>query len=174
MGTTFGGSRLVKPGDYTGVSLASAASTAIAVGDLIYWDSTNKVLKPMDQFVATGTAATDRGTLGAAFAGVAGQGKLAADTSTGYPGQFGESIVAIQDSVYEADCDAAQFEPGDQVAVVIAAGTGAGKVENQKVVKTTTAGESIGYVLGRYSSNTTRVLVRLVGKWSPYRYADNN
>ena len=86
----------------------------------------------------------------------------------------GEAILTAQDAIYEADCASATFEIGDQVAVVIAAGTGTGKVENQKVVKTTTAGESIGYVVQRYASATTKVKIRLVGKWSPFRYADNN
>lgn len=174
MGTIFAGNKLVSPANDTNMRLQAAESVAISVGDLLWWDSSAKRLKPMDQFSATGVAATDRATLGAAFAGVALQGKLAADTSTGYPARGGECITAAQDGLYEADCDSATFEPGDQVSVVVNAGTGTGKVENLKVAKTTTSGESIGYVVERYASATTKVLIRFVGKFSPYRYADNN
>jgi hypothetical protein len=174
MGTVFAGNKLVSPKDDTSMRLAAIESVAISVGDMLWWDSTAKRLKPMDQFSATGTAATDRATLGAAFAGIALQGKLAADPSTGYPARGGECITAAQDGLYEADCDAATFEPDDQVSVVIAAGTGLGKVENLKVAKTVVAGESIGYVVDRYATNTTKVLIRFVGKFSPFRFADKN
>lgn len=174
MGSIFGGARFVNPSNVTEVNLPAVASVALSVGDLVYWDSVNTVLKPMDQFSATGTAATDRATLAGAFAGVALQGKLAADTTTGYPSVSGEGVVAAQDAIYEADCASGTFEIGDHVSVVVNAGTGTGKVENQKVAKTTTAGESIGYVVQRYPSATTKVKIRLVGKWSPFRYADNN
>jgi len=48
MGTVFGGFRLYKPASDTVMDLPSAASTAISVGDLLFWDTTNKVLKPFD------------------------------------------------------------------------------------------------------------------------------
>lgn len=171
MGTINGGFRFVKPQNDTDVNAPAVASVAISKGDLCYWDSTNKVLKPMDQFSATGTAATDRATLGAAFAGVFSLGKLASDTTTGYPAFNSEDLIAVQDCIYEADCASATFEPGDKVSVVVNSGTGAGKIENQKVAKTTTTGEGIGYVIQRYASATTKVRIRVVGLWSPVLFA---
>jgi len=47
MSTTFGGGRLYKPASDTVMSLASAASTAITPGDLLFWDTSAKVLKPV-------------------------------------------------------------------------------------------------------------------------------
>lgn len=174
MGTTFGGSKLYKPASDTVMSLSGAASVAISVGDLLYWDSSAKALKPMDQYSASGTVNTDQAAIKDIFAGVALQGKLASDSSTGYPGFSGEVITFTPDALYEADCASGTFEPGDLVAVSIAAGTGAGKVANQTVVKTTDAGEAIGYVVERYASATTKVRVRLIGRWSPFNFPDYN
>jgi hypothetical protein len=170
MGTINGGFRFVKPNNDTDVNAPAVASVAISKGDLCYWDSTNKVLKPMDQFSATGTAATDRATLAAAFAGAFGLGKLAADSSTGYPAFNADDLLAVQDCIYEADCASGTFEPGDKVSVVVNSGTGTGKIENQKVAKTTTSSEAIGYVIQRYASATTKVRIRLVGLWSPVMF----
>lgn len=170
MGTVYAGDRFYRAGDdRENVTLPGVASVAISDGDLLYWDSSAKVLKPMDQFSATGTAANDRATLGAAFAGVCLTGKLAADASAGYPGAVNEGIKCAGDAFYEADCASATFEPGDKVSVVVNAGTGAGKVENLKVAKTTTNGEWIGYVVERYASATTKVRVRLIGQFSSKR-----
>ena len=132
------------------------------------------MLKPFDQYVATGTVNTDQAAIRAVFAGVALQGKLAADTSGGYPAFNGEGITFAPDALYEADCAAATFEPGDLVAASVTAAAGAGNVASQSLVKTTDAGEALGYVVERYASNTTKVRVRLIGRWSPYNFADYN
>jgi hypothetical protein len=174
MGTVFGGGKLYKPASDTVMNLSSAASVAISVGDLLYWDTSAKTLKPFDQYVATGTVNTDQAAIKAVFAGVALQGKLAADTSAGYPAFGGEGITFTPDALYEADCASGTFEPGDLVAASVAAASGAGNVDNQKVVKTTDAGEAIGYVVDRYASATTKVRVRLIGRWSPFNFPDYN
>ena len=174
MGTVFGGFRLYKPASDTVMDLPSAASTAISVGDLLFWDTTNKVLKPFDQYVATNNVSVDQAAIRAVFAGVALQGKLAADASAGYPAFNGEAITFAPDALYEATCAAATFEPGDLVAASVAAASGAGNVANQTLVKTTDANEALGYVVERYASNTTSVRVRLIGRWSPYNFADYN
>lgn len=174
MGTVFGGFRLYKPASDTVMNLPSKESVAISVGDLLYWDSSDKRLKPFDQYPATGTVNTDQAAIRAVFAGVALQGKLAADTSTGYPAFNGDDITFASDALYEASCAATTFEPGDLVAASVTAAAGAGNVANQTLVKTTDAGEAIGYVVERYASNTTTVRVRLIGRWSPFNYADYN
>ena len=174
MSTTFGGAKLYKPAGDTVMNLPSAASTAISVGDLLFWDSTNKVLKPFDQYVATGVVNTDQAAIRAVFAGVALQGKLAADTTAGYPAFSGEGITFAPDALYEADCASGTFEPGDLVAASVAASAGVGNVAAQTLVKTTDSGEALGYVVERYASATTKVRVRLIGRWSPYNFADYN
>ena len=174
MSTTFGGGRLYKPASDTVMSLASAASTAITPGDLLFWDTSAKVLKPFDAYVATGTVNTDQAAIRAVFAGVALQGKLAADASAGYPAFNGEGITFTPDALYEATCPSTAFEPGDLVAASVAAVAGAGNVAAQTVVKTTDASEALGYVVERYASATTSVRVRLIGRWSPYNFADYN
>lgn len=174
MGTVFGGSRLYKPASDTVMNLPSKESVAISVGDLLYWDTSDRRLKPFDQYPATGTVNTDQAAIRAVFAGVALQGKLAADTSTGYPAFNGDDITFTPDALYEATCAAATFEPGDLVAASVTAAAGAGNVANQTLVKTTDAGEALGYVVERYASNTTSVRVRLIGRWSPFNFADYN
>jgi len=174
MSTTFGGARLYKPANDTVMNLASAASTAITPGDLLYWDTSAKVLKPFDVYPASGTINTDQVAIRAVFAGVALQGKLAADASAGYPAFNGEGITFTPDALYEATCASTAFEPGDLVAASVAAVAGAGNVAAQSVVKTTDASEAIGYVVERYASATTSVRVRLIGRWSPYNFADYN
>jgi hypothetical protein len=57
---------------------------------------------------------------------------------------------------------------------LVVATAGAGNVSAQSVVKTTDSGEALGYVVERYASNTTSVRVRLIGRWSPYNFADYN
>jgi hypothetical protein len=156
------------------MDLASAASTAISVGDLLYWDTSAKVLKPFDVYPAIGTVNIDQAAIRAVFAGVALQGKLAADPSAGYPAFNGETITFAPDALYEATCAATTFEPGDLVAASVVAASGAGNVAAQTLVKTTEAGEALGYVVERYASNTTSVRVRLIGRWSPYNFADYN
>lgn len=174
MSTTFGGSKLYKPATDTNMNLPSAASTAITPGDLLYWDTAAKVLKPFDVYPATGVVNTDQAAIRAVFAGVALQGKLAADASPGYPAFSGEGITFTPDALYEATCPSTAFEPGDLVAASVAAVAGAGNVAAQTVVKTTDASEAIGYVVDRYASATTLVRVRLIGRWSPYNFADYN
>jgi hypothetical protein len=48
------------------------------------------------------------------------------------------------------------------------------KASSQKVAKTIDGGVALGYVVERYASNTTKVRVRLIGRWSPYNWADFN
>ncbi len=175
MSATFGGFRLFKPVDTNStMQLPSVASTAISVGDLLYWDTSAKTLKPMDVYVGSGTAATDRTALSPLFAGVALQGKLAADTTAGYPGFSGEVISCATDALYEAACVSATFEPGALVAVVSSGAAAAGAISPQTLVATTTAEQAIGYVVERYAAATTTVRVRLIGRWSPFKYTDVN
>src|SRR5574343_1519263 len=177
MGTTFGGTRLYRPTDAIArMVLTSAASVAISVGDLLYWDSaaSPKVLKPMDQYVATATANTDQSDIRSKFAGIALSGKLATDTSAGYPGFNAEGLQFAAHGFYEADCASGTWEPGDLVGASWNSGTGAGKIDNQKVVKTTDANEALGYCVHQYLSNTTTERCFLIGRYSPYNFTDYN
>lgn len=177
MGTTFGGSRLYRPTDANAVmQLPSAASVAISVGDLLYWDSaaSPKVLKPMDQYVATANDDTDQSDIRSKFAGIALTGKLSTDTSAGYPGFNAEVIQFAAHGFYEATCSSGTWEVGDLVAASWNSGTGAGKIDNQTVSKTTEAGEALGYCVQQYLSNTTTVRCFLIGRFSPFNFADYN
>lgn len=177
MGTTFGGARLYRPTDVNAVhQLPSAASVAISVGDLLWWDSaaSPKVLKPMDRYTATSTANTDQADIRSKFAGIALTAKLSTDTSAGYPGFNAECIQFAAHGFYEADCASGTWEVGDLVSASWNSGTGVDKIDNQKVTKTTDANEALGYCVNQYLSNTTTVRCFLIGRFSPFNFADYN
>jgi hypothetical protein len=177
MGTTFGGHRLYRPTDPNArLALPSAASTAIAVGDLLWWDSgaSPKVLKPMDRYTATANDDTDQADIRSKFAGVALTGKLSTDTSAGYPGFNAEVIQFAAHCYYEATCASGTWELGDLVAASWNSGTGVDKIDNQTVAKTTEANEALGYCVQQYLSNTTTVRCFLIGRFSPFNFADYN
>jgi hypothetical protein len=168
MSSTFSGSRFVLPPDLNTAAFPVASGVVISIGDFLYWDSANSVVKPLSAKTGSGSAVVDQADVSATFAGVAQQARIAAQTTSGYPAYPANGISVNQNCIYEADCDAATFEPGDLVGVVSAAATAAGDIQDQKVVKVTKANLAIGYVVARYPSSTTTVRVRLLGKVSEF------
>lgn len=162
MGSTFGGSRFVLPGPVTTTVLNVPASTTISIGDMLYWNGTAAV--PLSAATGSGTALIDQATIAASFVGVSQQGRIAAQTSTGYPDYPLNGIVIGTDVIYEASCTSATFECGDLVGVVSAAAGAVGDISDQSVVAVSQPNLAIGYVIQKYSSATTTVRVRLLGK----------
>lgn len=162
MGTTFGGYRFVVPSPLTTAVLPVPASTTISVGDLLYWNGS--AAAPLSAYTGSGNAVVDQATIAAAFCGAAQQGRIAAQTSTGYPDYPANGIVIATDAVYEATCASATFEVGDLVGVVSAAAGVAGDVSDQSVVAVSNQNLAIGYVVAKYASATTTVRIRLLGK----------
>lgn len=169
MSVTFSGGRFILPSATSEVFLPSKPSTAVSIGDLMVWDATNKWVEPISAGVLDGVSDTVA-EIGTQFVGVALQAKLATDTSKGYPGvtSGGEGITIASDCVYEATVTSAAFDIGATVGGVA---TSAG---DYTVVSNVTTAQIIGYVVSQYSSAVTRIRVRLVGKFSPFRYADIN
>lgn len=162
MGSTFGGSRFVLPSGITTTVLNVPASTQISIGDLLYWNGTAAV--PLSAATGSGTAAIDQATIAASFVGVAQQGRIAAQTTTGYPDFPITGILIGTDVVYEATCASATFECGDLVGVLSAATGAVGDIADQSVVAVSQPNLAIGYVTNKYSTATTLVRVRLLGK----------
>lgn len=169
MSVTFSGGRFILPSATSEVFLPSKPSTAVSIGDLMIWDATNKWVVPVSDAIL-GVAFDTVAELAPAFVGVALQGKLAADTTKGYPGVTagGEGITIASDCIYEATCASAAFDIGTTVGPVA---TSAGDFT---VVANATTAQIIGYVTSQYTAAATRIRVRLVGKFSPFRYADIN
>lgn len=167
MSSTFAGWRFVLPADTTVVALP-AGNYAFQVGDLVCWDSTNKVLVPVNESVAgvTDTVAN----IAANFVGAALEGKLAADPSAGYPiyPSPKQGLTVEMNPIYLATiASTSSADFGDTVGPVVGA--------QNSVALNTTAGQIIGYIVSDYSGQTvTEVRCRLVGKFSPYRFADFN
>ena len=163
MGSAFGGYRFVVPSPLTTTVLPVPASTQISVGDLLYWTGT--YAQPLSLYTGNGNAIVDQASIAAAFVGVAQQGRIAAQTTAGgYPDYPINGIVIGTDVVYEATCASATFECGDLVGIVSAAGGVVGDIADQSVVGVSNPNLAIGYVVQKYSSATTTVRVRLLGK----------
>lgn len=163
MGSTFGGSNFVSPPGVTTTILPAPASTQISIGDFLYWTGT--YAQPLSAKTGSGTAAVDQADIAAAFVGVAQQARISAQTTAGgYPGNPINGIVVGTDVVYEANCSSATFECGDLVGVVSSGAAATGAISDQSVVGVANPALAIGYVIQKYSSATTRVRIRLLGK----------
>ena len=157
MSSTFGGSRFVKPVDFRLVRYPAPASTVISIGDLLYWDATNSVVKPLSAYVGSGTAGTDHTDLAALFVGVAVQQRLSQQITAG-------EIEVVTECIYEADCaSASTYLPGDMVSVVSSGAAAAGAISDQAVVETATTTKAIGVVTKFTTGAITKVTVRLIG-----------
>lgn len=87
------------------------ASVAISIGDLLYWDSTNKVVKPLTSETTLASEALDQVFIAQNFAGVAADARLATDTTSG----VGVDILVITDGVFEISCPSQTFHLGNLV-----------------------------------------------------------
>lgn len=163
MSSNFGGYRFVLPAGVNTTVLPVPGSTTISIGDLLYWTGT--YAQPLSAYTGNGNAVVDQASIAAAFVGAAQQGRIAAQTTAGgYPDYPINGIVIGTDLVYEASCASATFECGDLVGVVSDGTAAAGAVSDQSVVGVANENLAIGYVIQKYSSATTTVRVRLLGK----------
>lgn len=166
MSAANGGKNFVSPNAIpTGAALPVVAGDEIQVGDLCYLETSTQKARPLDAYVGSGSAATDRVALAALFLGAFNQSHPAFLTShIGWPIRTGLGVGFQFDIPYEADCDSATFNQGDKVAIVSAGAAAAGTVSAQKVVSTANPSEAIGEVLYKYASATTRVVIHLYGR----------
>lgn len=164
MSKAFGGSRFVLPTDFSSFVLPCKAADDIAIGDLLYFQASDSSVRPVDVYVGSGTALTDRLALKPLFAGVALEARIAAQLTTGYPAFPVTGIRVANELIYEATVASATYNEGDLMGFVSAAGGIAGDISPQTLVKVNNINEAIGYVWGRYAAATTLVRVRLFGR----------
>lgn len=132
------------------------ASTAIAIGDLLFWNTTAvaKFSAQTDQ----GTEAANQALAASLFIGVSADQRLSTETSAA-------DRVVVTDGVFDCTCPSTTWEVGDLVGPSEAdSGTA---LENQQVEKVTVATRAIGYCVQRESSATTTVRCRLIGYYTP-------
>ncbi len=139
------------------------ASTAIAVGDLLWWDNSGKVAKPASTRTDLGSAAANQADFASLFCGVSASQRLATETSTGTP-QAARAIIA--EGIFDCDCASATFEVGDLVGVNRNATP---LNDNQVVVAVTQPQLAIGRVIKREGVAVTKVRCFL----SAYLYGGN-
>jgi len=151
--------------NYT-LPLPFPASTAISIGDLIYWDQANLVCKPAALLPPGASEAADQTTFAPLFVGVAADVRLASESDN-----KGIRTVVVS-GVFDFDC-VAGYTPklGDKVSVTR---DGGGALVSQKLTNTgVTATTAIGVVIGipttspnsqPWGSVQSRVRVNLNGR----------
>lgn len=131
------------------------ASTAVAVGDLIYNNAgvAAKASAQADQ----GTEALNQALFASLFAGVAQDQRLSTETATG-------TRTVREDGVYDCTCPSTTWSEGDWVGASEA--SGGTSLENQQVEKVTDPALAIGYCVKAGTSLTT-VRCRLISRYHP-------
>lgn len=136
--------------------LPPPASLAESIGDLMYYDTTNHVVKPFSAKTTLATEELDQADVARYFVGVANSARISTQTdATG-------SMRVITDRVFEFPCVSSTFEVGDLVGPTW---NGGASLVDQTVAKVSFPHLAIGMVVKRYSSATTTVKVRLTGKF---------
>lgn len=164
MSAIFGGNRFVLPAGQTTAAFPVASGAVISPGDLLYWNAGSSVVSPLSAKTGLGAAVLDQADVSSLFAGVALQGRIAAQTGSGYPANPAAGINVAVDCVYEADCASATFEIGDLVGPVSTGAAAAAAISDQSVVAVARKNLAIGFVVARYATATTKVRVQLYGK----------
>ena len=141
--------------DANNIQVASPASTAIAVGDLLFNNAgvVAKASAQADQL----TAAANQLLFAKLFLGVAAEAKIAADPST-------RDINVRADAVAYFDCASTTWAVGDLVGAV--ENSGGDGLENQKVAKVTDPAAAIG-VCVQAGTSVTKVKCHLLSRYAP-------
>lgn len=130
------------------------ASLAISIGDLLYWDSANNVVKPFSQLADLGAEALQQADAARKFVGVANTARLSTDTAAG-------NVRVMIDGIYEFNCESNTFTVGDYVGPSYNVNV----LRDQTVDKVAAAHLAIGRVVKRYASATTKVKCRLMSRY---------
>lgn len=118
--------RLIREQSFPVVAIA-AASTAIEVGDMLWYDATNNCCAPASSLAWNNTLAATQADFHNAYLGVALDARLASTTTAG-------NILVATKGVYQGDCAAlsAATDLGTPFGPAKASGNA---LENQKVVE---------------------------------------
>jgi hypothetical protein len=147
-----------------------ASSIAINRGDLLYYDTTNKVVKPLTSWTTGASETVDQSSIAPIFAGVAFDTQLSTETN--------QMRVIVTDGVFDIDCVSNTYYPGDLVGVTWNGGTGLASQYVTKISGSSTVNSylAIGEVVNPYGTSyqnfaggtglvaTTRVRCRLVSR----------
>jgi hypothetical protein len=148
------------------LALPYPASTAVARGDLLYWDSVNKLVKPLTSKATLASEILDQAAVAAAFVGASWDVRLVSEITSFTASDF--RVVQIE-GVFDTDCPSQIFYPGDLVGATWNGGTA---LANQVVTKVNNLALAIGVVVNGYGTAygnngvaVTRVRCRLLSRW---------
>lgn len=131
------------------------SESLIEIGDFLWWDITAKLARPFCELDPLTSWPSGAQNASKYFLGVAMQRSPEGDTTP---------IRVATTGVFELDSEANQvYELGEYVAAVRA--TSPLKIENQKVLSTTSGLSGIGFVEKRESSNPATVLASIKSTW---------
>jgi len=134
-----------------------AASLAVAVGDLLYWDNSAKFAKPATSRSDTGSLAGNQADFTPIFAGVAADQRLATETAVttvaSLPTGPSDRLV-VAEGIFDCDCASAAWEFGDLIGVARAATP---LNYAQTVIKVTDPALAIGFCTKREPTAVTKV-----------------
>lgn len=144
------------------------ASEANAIGDLLWWDTTNNCLRSASQFPDQGTASGTLAAFAAVFAGVANSKQLSTDAT-------GEQARVLPDRIFEYPCASCTPTVGSLFAPTYTS-TGVGVVgclnaQQLTIISPADVTQAIGASISYYSAATTNVRVRLTSKLLQGLYA---
>lgn len=145
-----------------------ASNVAINIGDLLYWDNVNKVVKPLTSLATGASEQVDQSTVAPIFAGVANDVQLST--------QSNQMLTITTDGIFDCDCVSNTYFPGDLIAPTW---NGTSGLVAQYVTKISGSGTvnpylAIGEVINPYGTTysntgsspvaTTRVRCRLTSR----------
>lgn len=135
----------------TDLVLPAASASVIEVGDLLWLDTTNFVVKPASEQTDQLTEISNMYMFAQNFIGISGTRKAAGKAA---------NIRVITEGEYEFDCASATWEVGDLAGSPEDAG--GTFLEDQKVKKTTSVNSAVMVSVKRATSATTRHRFRLL------------
>lgn len=143
------------------VTLPFPASTGIAVGNLLYWDSGAVLPKTASARADKGSLALNQADFAALFVGVMVDQRLATETSTGNDSRRAITL----DGIFDVDCASLTWEVDDLVGIDRNATP---TNYDSQVAKVTNPALAIGIVVKREPVAVTKVRCRLTASklWS--------
>jgi hypothetical protein len=114
------------------------ASTAVSIGDLLYWDRTNYQAKPLTSLATGASEQADQATVGPIFLGVALDVRLSNEADANAIRTVG------LDGIYEVDVVSFTPQPGDLLAPTW---NGGSALVNQVLKKTANLADAIAVVV---------------------------
>ena len=138
-------------GEQQFVEVAVATATVIYIGDMVYLDTSNNVVKPASDYTWNTDLATTQASFAAFFLGIAGDQSAVGDTD-----KVKVDISPL--AVYEMDCPSGTFE-GDETLGPDQTGSGSSATLMAQQLEEATSTSAIARVRQTYASATTMVKV---------------